>query len=129
MIFQLSVLFSILMVTLALSMFTHTFRSRRKILNNLQKIPSRLKSVEGKAIQRNSLAFPSFEGNDRNRHISTFFHTAEGKQTSVIYFTSSTEVKSPFSLFLKKEHFFRPVQNHRIEKKCGKGYSRPRPPI
>ncbi|MHB8481231.1 MAG: hypothetical protein ACYDBV_00625 [Nitrospiria bacterium] len=120
MIFQLTVLFSILMVTLAISMFTHTYQSRRKIYNNLQKMTSRFKGMEGKTAQKNILAFPSFEGKFRNRKMSAFFHTAEGKQTSVIYFTSSAETKTPFSIFLKKENFFRPVQNNRIEKNTGK---------
>ncbi|MBI1820369.1 MAG: hypothetical protein HY036_03330 [Nitrospirae bacterium] len=120
MIFQLSVLFSILMVALALSMFTHTYRSRSKIFNNLQRLTSRFKGMEGKAIRKNILSFPSFEGKFRNRKISAFFHTAEGKQTSVIYFTSSAETRAPFSFFLKKEDFFRPVQNNRIEKNAGK---------
>ncbi len=120
MIFQLSVLFSILMATLALSMFTHTYRSRNKIFKNLQRLTSRFKEIEGKAARKNILSFPSFEGKFRNRKISAFFHTAEGKQTSVIYFTLSTETSALFSLFLKKEGFFRPVQNNRIETNAGK---------
>ncbi|MBI1823009.1 MAG: hypothetical protein HYR80_02685, partial [Nitrospirae bacterium] len=120
MIFQLSVLFAILMGALALSMFIHTYQSRRKILKNFQKVSFNAKKMEGKAIQKNILAFPSFEGKDQNRKVSAFFHIAEGKQTSVIYFTSSIEVKSPFSLFLKKEHFYRPVQSNRLEKNAGK---------
>ncbi|MBI1819279.1 MAG: hypothetical protein HY202_03050 [Nitrospirae bacterium] len=120
MIFELSLLFSILMVALVLSMFTHTVKSRRKILKNLQRLPAQIGGIEGKAVQKNILSFPSFEGKERNRKLSAFFYTAEGKQTSVIYFTSSVEVKAPFSLFLKKENFYRPVQNNRLEKNAGK---------
>jgi hypothetical protein len=120
MIFELSILFSILMVALVLSMFTHTVKSRRKILKNLQRLPAQIGGIEGKAVQKNILSFPSFEGKERNRKLSAFFYTAEGKQTSVIYFTSSVEVKAPFSLFLKKENFYRPVQNNRLEKNAGK---------
>ncbi len=119
MIFQLTILFTILMVALVLSMFVHTYRSRRKIFKNLQNISAKIKGIDGKAAQKNILAFPSFEGKDGKRKISAFFHVAEGKQTSVIYFTSSIEVKAPFSLFLKKEHFYRPVQNNRLEKNAG----------
>jgi hypothetical protein len=116
---QLAMLFTILMVALVLSMFVHTYQSRRKIFKNLEKISATIKGFEGKAAQKNILSFPSFEGKDGKRNISAFFHVAEGKQTSVIYFTSSIDVKAPFSLFLKKEHFYRPVQNNRLEKNSG----------
>jgi hypothetical protein len=119
MIFELSILFSILMVALAVSMFTHTVQSRGKIFKNFQRLPAQI-GIEGKAVQKNILSFPSFEGKERNRKLSAFFYIAEGKQTSVIYFTSSVEVKAPFSLFLKKENFYRPVQNSRLEKNAGK---------
>ena len=116
---QLAMLIAILVVALVLSMFVHTFQSRRKILKNLQKFSGSIKGFEGKAVQKNILSFPSFEGKNGKRKISAFFHVAEGKQTSVIYFTSAIDVKTPFSLFLKKEHFYRPVQNNRLEKNAG----------
>ena len=120
MIFQLSILFAILMLALALSMFIHTYQSRRKIFSNLQKFSEKDKGIDGKATQKNILSFPSFEGKEFNRKVSAFFHIAEGKQTSVIYFTSSIEVKAPFSVFVRKESFYRPVQNIRLENHAGK---------
>ena len=113
---QLTILFSILMFTLAASMFFHTYQSRRKILKNLNRISG---EVEGKASQKNILSYPSFEGRAGGRKVTAFFHTAEGKQTSIIYFTSTIEARAPFNLFLKKEDFFRPVQNGRMEKNAG----------
>ena len=57
MIFQLSILFAILMLALALSMFIHTYQSRRKIFSNLQKFSENDNGIEGKAtLEMNSLA-------------------------------------------------------------------------
>jgi len=119
MIFQLTILFSILMFALALSMFIHTYRSRRKILKNFEKFARKFGASQGRAVQKSILSFPTYEGKDGEKSISAFFHIAEGKQTSVIYFTSAIDVKAPFSVFLKKEQFYRPIQNNRLDKSAG----------
>lgn len=113
---QLTILFSLLMAALVASLFFHTYQSRRKILTNFKRVPA---EVPGTAVQKNILAYPSFEGKTGNRKVSAFFHTSEGKQTSIVYFTSAIETSAPFSLFLKREDFFRPATGARLEKTAG----------
>ena len=119
MIFQLTILFTILMASLAMGMLIHTYQSRKKIFRNFQRLSSIPGAVKGEAVQKSVFAFPSFEGAAFGKKISAFFHIAEGKQTSVIYFTSTMEVKAAFSIFLKKEHFYRAVQGARLDKNAG----------